>query len=133
MTSGNHRFAIVLEDAALYSRIGTVDMMVAQLGHLIGATSLPHVSLGIIPRDIERAWWSSPAFWMFDDGPILLETPSGTVHIRDFMSVKERGSVQHLASEVVGRLAEGVSRVARPVGALPCGHGVRAVPERTAR
>jgi anthranilate/para-aminobenzoate synthase component I len=32
---------------------------------------------------------------------------SGTVHVRDFMSVKERGSVQHLASEVVGRLAEG--------------------------
>jgi salicylate synthase len=35
---------------------------------------------------------------------------SGTVHIRDFMSVKERGSVQHLSSEVVGRLAVGLSR-----------------------
>ncbi len=33
----------------------------------------------------------------------------GTVGVRDFMSVKERGSVQHLASEVVGRLADGVS------------------------
>lgn len=31
----------------------------------------------------------------------------GTVHVQDFMSVKERGSVQHLASEVSGRLADG--------------------------
>ncbi|NLU79139.1 salicylate synthase [Micromonospora sp. HNM0581] len=33
----------------------------------------------------------------------------GTVQVRDFMSVRERGSVQHLASEVVGRLADGCS------------------------
>ncbi|MEU0938888.1 salicylate synthase [Embleya sp. NPDC059213] len=31
----------------------------------------------------------------------------GSVHIDDFMSVKERGSVQHLASRLSGRLAEG--------------------------
>ncbi|WP_430785138.1 salicylate synthase [Actinoplanes sp. G11-F43] len=33
----------------------------------------------------------------------------GTVGVRDFMSVKERGSVQHLASEVTGRLADGAT------------------------
>jgi salicylate synthetase len=33
----------------------------------------------------------------------------GTVHVQDFMSVKERGSVQHLASEVSGRLADGAT------------------------
>jgi salicylate synthetase len=31
----------------------------------------------------------------------------GTVRVADFMSVKERGSVQHPASDVVGRLADG--------------------------
>lgn len=31
----------------------------------------------------------------------------GSVHVADFMSVKERGSVQHLASDVVGTLAGG--------------------------
>ncbi|SDF43309.1 anthranilate synthase component 1/salicylate synthetase [Lentzea fradiae] len=31
----------------------------------------------------------------------------GSVHVRDLMSVKRRGSVQHLASEVAGRLADG--------------------------
>ncbi|MEV5409709.1 salicylate synthase [Thermopolyspora sp. NPDC052614] len=31
----------------------------------------------------------------------------GTVRVRDFMSVKERGSVQHLASELSGRLRPG--------------------------
>jgi salicylate synthase len=33
----------------------------------------------------------------------------GTVHVGDFMSVKERGSVQHLASELSGRLCAGTS------------------------
>ncbi|MFF5209448.1 salicylate synthase [Streptosporangium sp. NPDC000396] len=33
----------------------------------------------------------------------------GTVRVDDFMSVKERGSVQHLASQVSGRLAPGRS------------------------
>ncbi|SEE28700.1 salicylate synthetase [Amycolatopsis lurida] len=31
---------------------------------------------------------------------------AGTVHVADFMSVKERGSVQHLASDVAGTLRE---------------------------
>ncbi|GAA2723817.1 salicylate synthase [Actinocorallia aurantiaca] len=31
----------------------------------------------------------------------------GTVHVTDFMNIKERGSVQHLASRVTGRLAAG--------------------------
>ena len=31
----------------------------------------------------------------------------GSVHVRELMSVKRRGTVQHLASKVVGRLADG--------------------------
>ncbi|AJC53590.1 salicylate synthase [Streptomyces sp. 769] len=36
-----------------------------------------------------------------------LASVCGTVHVRDFMTVQERGSVQHLASAVSGRLRSG--------------------------
>ncbi|WP_308277295.1 salicylate synthase [Streptomyces ginkgonis] len=35
---------------------------------------------------------------------------TGSVRVEDFMSVSERGSVQHLASRLAGRLAEGATR-----------------------
>jgi transcriptional regulator with XRE-family HTH domain len=79
--SGDHRFAVVLEMAALRSRIGSVEMMIGQLGHLINMAASPRVSLGIIPPDIERTMWSSPGFWIFDDGRVLIETPSAELTI----------------------------------------------------
>jgi hypothetical protein len=79
--SGDHRFAVVLEEAALRSRIGDVEMMSGQLGQLISVASLPNVSLGIIPMDIDRVMWSSPGFWIFDDERVLVETPTAELTI----------------------------------------------------
>jgi len=42
--SGSHTFAVVLEAAALHARIGSVEMMVGQLGHLINVAASPRVS-----------------------------------------------------------------------------------------
>jgi transcriptional regulator with XRE-family HTH domain len=79
--SGNHRFAVVLEEWALRCRIGAAEMMAGQLGHLISMGSLPSVSLGIIPMNIDRAMWSSPGFWIFDDERVLLETPTAELTV----------------------------------------------------
>jgi hypothetical protein len=46
---GDHRFAIVIEEWVLRSRIGTVDTMAGQLGNLLTVGSVPSVSLGVIP------------------------------------------------------------------------------------
>jgi transcriptional regulator with XRE-family HTH domain len=81
LRSGRHRFAVVLEEAALKSRIGTTEMMAGQLGHLIRVGSLPNVSLGIVPSDIDRTMWSSPGFLILDDKRVLVETPSAELTI----------------------------------------------------
>jgi transcriptional regulator with XRE-family HTH domain len=78
---GDHRFAVVLEEWALRSRIGGVDMMAGQLGYLINVSSLPSVSLGIIPLDIERVMWSGPGFWIYDEERVLVETPTAELTI----------------------------------------------------
>jgi hypothetical protein len=79
--SGNHRFAVILEEWALRCRIGSVEMMAGQLGHLINVASFPSVSLGIIPANIDRTMWSSPGFWIFDDDRVEIETPSAELTI----------------------------------------------------
>jgi transcriptional regulator with XRE-family HTH domain len=81
LETGGRRVVAVLEAASLFSRIGSVDMMVGQLGHLIAVASLPNVSLGIIPPNVERVMWSSPGFWIFDDGPVLIETPTAELRV----------------------------------------------------
>jgi transcriptional regulator with XRE-family HTH domain len=81
LESGIRRFSVALELGALYSRIGSVQMMIGQLGHLIAVASLPNVSLGIIPFHVERVMWSSPGFWILDSGPVLVETPTAELRI----------------------------------------------------
>jgi transcriptional regulator with XRE-family HTH domain len=47
LRSGDHRFGVVLEEAALHVRIGSTEMMIGQLRYLIDIAALPNVSLGI--------------------------------------------------------------------------------------
>ena len=78
---GDHRFAVVLEEWALRSRIGSTEMMAVQLAHLSQASTLPAVRLGIIPVDAARTMWSSPGFWIFDESRVLVETPAAELAI----------------------------------------------------
>lgn len=79
--AADHTFAVVLEENALYARIGDRDMMTAQLAHLITIAIQPNVSLGIIPRDADRTMWASPGFWIYDDERVIVETPSAQLTI----------------------------------------------------
>jgi hypothetical protein len=78
---GDHRFAVVLEEWALRSRIGGTEMMIGQLTHLVQELALPSVTLGIIPANVERTMWSSPGFWIFDESRVLIETPAAELAI----------------------------------------------------
>ena len=79
---GDHRFAILVEESVLRSPIGGADTMAGQLGHLLVASGLPSVSLGIIPLDADRsAMWPIEAFWMFDDEQVSVELVSGYLTI----------------------------------------------------
>src|SRR5207302_2113066 len=76
------RFAIVIEEGVLRSPIGGAETMAAQLGHLLTASALPSVSMGVIPLGIDRTeMWPIEAFSMFDDEQVIVELVSGRVTV----------------------------------------------------
>lgn len=80
--TGDHRFAVLMEESALRDGIGGAEVMAGQLGFLITVSSLPSVSLGIVPSspDRDRAW-PVEGFWMFDDEQVQVELVSGHLTI----------------------------------------------------
>jgi transcriptional regulator with XRE-family HTH domain len=75
---GDHRFAIVLEESVLRYPVGGTETMAGQLGHLLTASTLPSVSLGVVPLGADRsAMWPVEGFWMFDDEQVNVELVSG--------------------------------------------------------
>jgi hypothetical protein len=79
---GNHRFAIVLEENVLRHPVGGSAVMAAQLGHLLIASALPSVSLGVIPLGVDRSYVRpAESFWLFDDEQANVELVSGHLTI----------------------------------------------------
>ncbi|GAA1991071.1 helix-turn-helix domain-containing protein [Kitasatospora viridis] len=81
MHSGAHRFAVLIEEWVLRTRIGSVEGMAAQLDHLLALMSLPSVSIGIIPAGCPRAIWPLEAFYLFDDQRVAVETLTAKVNV----------------------------------------------------
>ncbi|NUK70463.1 helix-turn-helix transcriptional regulator [Streptomyces lunaelactis] len=77
-----HRFVLLVEEAALYYRLGEADAMAAQLGYLLTAGALPSVSLGVIPMTTpERKHWPHETFHVYDDRLVSVELLSARVRI----------------------------------------------------
>ncbi|GAA5074052.1 DUF5753 domain-containing protein [Nocardia iowensis] len=70
---GDHRIQYLIEEQALYTTVGSDDVMAGQLHHLLVAIRLPRLALAILPRTTEyhapatnfvihdRKWpWSKP-------------------------------------------------------------------------
>jgi hypothetical protein len=81
LREGDHTFAVILEESALYARVGDADMMAGQLGRLISVATTARVSLGIIPRGAERTVGASPGFWIYDTSRVIVETPSAQLTV----------------------------------------------------
>lgn len=82
LREGDHRFAVLVEEAVLRNVIGGTDVMAGQLGHLLTVGSLPSVSLGVIPMGIDRdAMRPVEDFWIFDDTQVNVELISGHLTI----------------------------------------------------
>ncbi|RLV08737.1 transcriptional regulator [Streptomyces griseocarneus] len=77
LRSGDHRFAVLIEEWVLRTVIGDTSTMAGQLGHLIGVASLPSVSLGVIPMGTPRGpGWPVESFTMYDDAQVNVELVS---------------------------------------------------------
>lgn len=80
LDSGGRRCVVILEEAALRTRIGDAEVMAGQLGRLLTVASRSNISLGIIPiRD--RVMWPTHGYWIFDDERVLVETLSAELTV----------------------------------------------------
>jgi hypothetical protein len=80
---GDHRLAILIEQAALHTGIGGEAVMAAQLNHLINVSRLPRVSLGVLPAGTTRdTAWPVEGFCMFDDAEVQVELVSGQLTVK---------------------------------------------------
>jgi len=75
---GDRRYSIIVEESALRCGIGSTDVWAGQLGHLLSVSTLPTVSLGVIPFGVGReAAWPVESFYMFDDAEVNVELVAG--------------------------------------------------------
>ncbi|MBV2155085.1 helix-turn-helix transcriptional regulator [Kitasatospora sp. SUK 42] len=77
---GGATFALLVEEAVLRGAVCDADTMDGQLGQLITVSTLPQVSLGVIPLATGRTRSPAEDFYMFDDAQTSVELVSG--HLR---------------------------------------------------
>jgi transcriptional regulator with XRE-family HTH domain len=75
------RFQFVIEEQALRTRVGGMEVMSGQLNRLLALMSLPTISLGIIPDAGKRHALTQGSFWIFDDARVQVETVSAGLAI----------------------------------------------------
>ncbi len=74
-------FAFLLEESVLRARVADDETMAGQLGYLLHATTLPSVSIGIVPTSAHRAMWPVEGFWIFDEERVLVELVTAEVTV----------------------------------------------------
>ncbi|MFC7932695.1 helix-turn-helix domain-containing protein [Streptomyces cinereoruber] len=78
---GNHRFALLVEEAVLHHRVCDAAELAEQLRYLQEVMTRPNVSLGIVPLGARRTVWPLEAFYAFDDAQVAVETLTAEVNI----------------------------------------------------
>lgn len=97
---GDRTFAVLIEESVLHNVIGSADVMVGQLRHLLAIGELPSVSVGILPAGLDRtAMPPVEDFWIFDDRQVNVELISG------YLTITQPGEVAMYA-DAFRRLAE---------------------------
>lgn len=88
-----HYFHLLLDQAALYTRVGDETVRAGQLEHLLEVMTWPHVILGIVPLEREFVY-VIPSFTMFDRHTVQVETVSAELAItqpRELATTKKPG------------------------------------------
>jgi transcriptional regulator with XRE-family HTH domain len=77
----SHRFAFLLAEQVLRTRVGSAEIMIEQLDRLLAAMSMPNVSVGIIPASAGLGAHTQTAFWIFDEDLVKVETLTAALDI----------------------------------------------------
>lgn len=117
--TGDHRFAVLVEEWVLRTVIGTPDVLLGQLGRLIGIGSLPSVSLGVIPLGTTRgAGWPVESFTMYDDAQVNVELVSAHLTITQPAEIAEYGQTFSELASIAVYGAEARSLITQAINAL---------------
>ena len=81
LREGNHRFALLVEESVLRSRVADASVMAGQLGYLLEVMSLPSVSLGVVPFTADRGMWTLETFMAFDEESVQVELLTAFVNV----------------------------------------------------
>ncbi|MFE7189270.1 helix-turn-helix domain-containing protein [Kitasatospora sp. NPDC057541] len=76
-----HQFALILEEAVLYYGVCDDEALAGQLDHLLGISSLPNVSVGVVPIRARRTVWPLEAFYAFDESLVAVETLTAEINV----------------------------------------------------
>ena len=115
---GDHRFALLLEEAVLYYRVCDDEAMAAQLGALLSVMARPNVSLGIIPFEARRTVWPLEASYAFDDGSVAVETLTAEVNVSSPGEIRTYLRAFHQLSQHALRGPEVRGRITRAIDTL---------------
>jgi transcriptional regulator with XRE-family HTH domain len=80
LLSGDRLFHFVLGEHALRAALADRDVMADQLRHLLEASRLPRLRLGILPT-ATRHYMTFCGFWIFDNRVVQLETYSAAITV----------------------------------------------------
>lgn len=67
LEEGGRSWHLLLSEAALRWRLGSAEIMAAQVEHLVRLSRLPTVRLGIVPLDVPHPIVAPAAFHLYDD------------------------------------------------------------------
>jgi transcriptional regulator with XRE-family HTH domain len=82
LRAGSHRYALLVEETVLRYRLGSIEVMSAQLDSLLEATGPTSTSLGVIPfTACPRPVWPLESFTIFDDERVHVELLSAQVTV----------------------------------------------------
>jgi transcriptional regulator with XRE-family HTH domain len=111
--TGARRFAFVLEEQTLHTRVGGTEVMLGQLDRVLAVMSLPRVSLGVIPASGERHCLAQGSFWIFDEERVHIEGVSAgldvtqpreiAVHAKAFALLQQSALYGQAARELIQR------------------------------
>ncbi|MCF3136976.1 helix-turn-helix domain-containing protein [Streptomyces olivochromogenes] len=118
--SGDHRFAMLVEEWVLRTVIGDSDTMAAALGHLISVASLPSVSLGVIPLGTPRGGgWPVESFTIYDDAQVNVELVSAHLTVTQPGEITEYVKAFSELSAIAVYGAQARTLITAAIDALP--------------
>ncbi|WP_406114975.1 DUF5753 domain-containing protein [Kitasatospora purpeofusca] len=118
LNDAGRQFALILEEAVLYYGVCDDEALAGQLDHLLGVSSLPNVSVGIIPFRARRTVWPLEAFYAFDDNLVAVETLTAEINVTAPGEVRTYLRAFAGLAGIAVRGAEARSRIAKARSAL---------------